>query len=250
MKFVEGTWYHYLYILSPFITIAILYMLLNKKSDKIKYNVGLVIGILSLLCLTVRNVDILIRNGFSPQAIPLQVCHFGNIVVFVALAFRNKTAAAMAWTLNLIPAFSSLVIADALANYKTVLAIRPQAYIWGHYLIIIGALYPVILSTIKFERKHFYQSLAIGTGLFVVSLVLNTVFNDLLNMSINYFYAYNSSGVPFQMFYNLAAPITIGSWFTINLVYVLFLVILGLTVIWLMYGASRLVYKNKKLNKA
>ena len=247
MKFVEGSWYHYLYMLSPFIIIALLYLIFNKKSEKTKYIVGVVIGVLSLGVLALRNVDIFIRNGFDPQIIPLQVCHFGNIVVFIALVFKSKIATAMAWTFNLIPAYSSLVVVDALTGYANIFtSIRAQAYIWGHLLIIVGAMYPVVLKTIKFDKKSFNISLAITAGLFAISIFLNTYFTDFLKRKINYFYAYNSNGVPFKDFYNLGKPITIGSWFTVNLVYVAFLIVLGLVVIYLMYGASRLLYRTRE----
>lgn len=247
MAFEMWTWYHYLYILSPFVAIAVLYFILKNKSEKTKYFVGLGIGIISLLVLITRNVDIIIRNGFDPQTIPLQVCHFGNIVVFIALAFKSKVAAAMAWCFNLIPAFASLIMADALIGYQTIFVIRAQSYIWGHFLIVLGAMYPVVLGTIKFKRKDFLIALAITAGLFLLSIVANTFFNDFLNYNINYFYVYNSSGVPFEIFYNITNPVTIGSWFTFNPMYVVSLIILGLVVIWLMFGASTLINRPKKV---
>lgn len=246
MKFEMWTWYHYLYILSPFITIAILYLLLKNKSEKAKYIVGMIIGILSLIVIVARNVDILIRNGFDPEIIPLQVCHFGNIAVFISLVFKNKTAAAIAFCVNLIPALSSLIIADSLAGYNTIWRIRPQAYIWGHYFIVLGAMYAVVLKVVKFSFKDFLRGLLITAVLLVISIVLNTVFNDLLNYTANYFYVYNSSGIPFEMFYNLAPSITIGRWFTFNPVYLLCLIALGLIVIWSMYLLAALIFKPKK----
>jgi uncharacterized membrane protein YwaF len=247
MNFEMWTWYHYLYIVSPFITIALLYFILKKASEKTKYFVGLGIGILSLLVLLTRNIDILVRNGFDPQTIPLQVCHFGNIVVFIALAFKSKIATAMAWCVNLIPAFASLIMADALIGYETIFVIRAQSYIWGHFFIVLGAMYPVVLGTIKFKLKDFLIALAITGGLFVISIVANTFFNDYLNYNINYFYVYNSSGVPFEKFYEITNPVTIGSWFTFNPMYVVSLIFLGLAVIWLMYGASKLMNRPAKI---
>ena len=100
---------HILYILSPLFILLPLYFLLRNKSDRLKYWVGVVIGVISLSVIVTRNIDIISNHGFDPQAIPLQVCHFGNIMVFFALLFKNKTLAAVAFCLNFPFAFASVV---------------------------------------------------------------------------------------------------------------------------------------------
>lgn len=66
-------------MLAPALIMTALYFLLRKRSDKVKYFVGVVIGIISLGILLLRNIDIYLSEGFCPGIIPLQVCHFGNI---------------------------------------------------------------------------------------------------------------------------------------------------------------------------
>ena len=248
MVFEMWTWYHYLYILSPFFIIAALWALLKNKSEKTKYIVGAVIGIVSLAIIVTRNIDIYVRGGFSHEIIPLQVCHFGKLLVFNALVFRSKIATSIVWTVNLVPAFISLIDAEALANYSTIWAIRPQAYIWGHLFIVIGALYPIILKTIKFGKKDFYKGLLVILGLFATAFVANPLLRNVFGYNANYFYVYNSSGVPFSSIYNLGSMVSLG-WFEFNPIYVGFLILLGVSVIFGMYALSRLITRpSKKLD--
>lgn len=252
MQFEMWSIWHYIYILSPFIVLGLLYFLLKNKSDKTKYIVGVVIGVISLIIILGRNIDILVRNGFDPQTIPLQVCHFGNIMVFLALVFKNKTLAAVAFCLNMPFAYSSLIEAEALAGYSTIWAIRPQAYIWGHLFIVVGAIYPVLLQTIKFKMKHLFKAFAVVFILFVVAMLMNILFNGIGYTSINYFYAFDSGGVPFGMFENLVPKLDIFFKNTTNLfvswdwMYTTCIFLVGVASMWLMYGLSRYVYKIKR----
>lgn len=105
--FEMWTAWHFVLMLAPIVAILILYFLLRKRSYKTRYIVGIVIGTISLAILLMRNIDIAVRQGFDPEIIPLQVCHFGNIMVFIALVFRSKTATSIAWTLK---SFGSLCL--------------------------------------------------------------------------------------------------------------------------------------------
>lgn len=124
--FEMWTAWHFVLMLAPIVAILILYFLLRKRSYKTRYIVGIVIGTISLAILLMRNIDIAVRQGFDPEIIPLQVCHFGNIMVFIALVFRSKTATSIAWTLNLLAAYASLVFADSLENYSNIWSIRDK----------------------------------------------------------------------------------------------------------------------------
>jgi len=75
MQFEMWSIWHFLYIISPFVILLALHFLLKNKSDKTIYIVGVVIAVLSLAVISMRNIDILLRKDFDPQAIPLQVCH-------------------------------------------------------------------------------------------------------------------------------------------------------------------------------
>lgn len=134
MKFEMWSVWHFVLMLSPIVAIIVLYFALRKQSYKTRYIVGVVIGCVSLAILIMRNIDIMVRNGFDPEIIPLQVCHLGNIMVFISLVFKSKIATSIAWTLNLLAAYASLIFADSLANYTNVGSIRAQAYIWGTYV--------------------------------------------------------------------------------------------------------------------
>lgn len=248
MKFTEWSLGHALFILAPAIILTALYFIFRNKSQKTIYIVGVVIGVLNLVILLTRNLDIFLRNGFDPEIIPIQVCHLGNVIVFVSLVFKNKTAAALGWCFNLIPAFSSLIFADALANYETILRIRPQAYIWGHIAIVVGGIFPVIFKSIKFDFKAVKKALLLMSSLVLVAIVLNTVFIDLLGERINYFYIYDSKGVPFEMFYNADLTTVLGSWFTINIPYTLFIIAFGLFYFFLFYYIYVLI--NRKSSKS
>jgi hypothetical protein len=255
MQFEMWSLGHALYILSPFIILTVLYFLFNNSSQKTKQTVGVVIGVISLAIILLRNIDITIRNGFDPQAIPLQVCHFGNIMVFIALIFKNKTAAAIAFCLNMPFAFSSLIEATSLADYSTIFYIRAQAYIWGHLFIIVGAVYPVLLKTIRFKLRDMLRGLFVLAIIFIMAMSMNILFRGIGYTSINYFYAFDSSGVPFKMFENLAPKLDIMFRNTTNVfvswdyVYTLCIVVLGIVSNFLMYAFSRLIYKVGKKEK-
>ena len=55
-----------------------------------KYIIGIIIGITSILIIIVRNIDIYVRSGWGVEVIPLQVCHIGSIIVGLALILKKK----------------------------------------------------------------------------------------------------------------------------------------------------------------
>ncbi|MGM9858364.1 MAG: hypothetical protein ACI311_03845 [Bacilli bacterium] len=244
MKFEMWSFGHILYILSPVIVMVALYFLLKNRSYKTKYIVGVVIGVLSLVVLITRNIDIFIRNGWDPEILPLQVCHFGNIMVFIALVFRSKIATSIVWSLNLLCAFASLVYADALVGYSTILCIRAQAYIWGHLLIVVGALYAVIFKIVRIDLKSFFYGMGVVFCLLIPAIILNSYFNDVLGYSINYFYVYDSHGVPFEFLY-IGERAHYG-WFTINWFYTLSVIIIFSGLMFGIYNIQKLFYLKDK----
>ena len=141
MVFKLWSIWHILYIVSPAIIFAGIYWWLRRATDKTKYIVGAVMGALSIFILILRNVDIFVRNGWDLEVIPLQVCHIGSIITGLALITKRKWMMATSFCFHIMPALLAMVFADALANYDTLLAIRPQTYVWGHILIIVCALY-------------------------------------------------------------------------------------------------------------
>ena len=182
--------------------------------------------------------------GLTPEIIPLQVCHFGNIMVFISLVFRSKIATSILWSLNLLAAFSSLIVADALEGYETVFCIRAQAYIWGHLFIVIGALYAVLLKIVRIDFKSFLWGIGVLVMLLIPAIILNSYFNDVLGFGINYFYIYNSDGVPFEFLY-IGERAKYG-WFTINWAYTILLVVIFGALIYGIYNIQKLFYLKDK----
>ena len=244
MKFEMWSVWHFVLMLAPIVAILILYFALRKTSYKTRYIVGIVIGCISLSILIMRNIDIFVNNGFDPEIIPLQVCHFGNIMVFIALVFRSKIATSISWTLNLLAAYASLVFADSLENYTTMASIRAQAYIWGHMFIVIGALYAVLLKIVRIDFKSFLWGIGVLVLLLIPAIILNSYFNDVLGYSINYFYIYNSNGVPFEFLY-IGDRAKYG-WFTINWIYTILLILIFLVLMFLIYLIQKLLYLKDK----
>ena len=140
MKFEMWSIWHILYILSSFIIFGIIYFIIKNRTKKVKNIVGYVLGSISVLILIVRNIDIYVRSGIDLEVIPLQVCHIGSLIAGLALIFKNKWLLLTSFCFNLIPAILAMVFADSLANYDTLLRIRPQTYVWGHIFIVVCAL--------------------------------------------------------------------------------------------------------------
>ena len=220
MTFTLWSIEHFLYLVSPFILFAIIYLLIKNRSDKTKYIVGAVMGAISILILIVRNIDIFIENGWDYEIIPLQVCHIGSIVSGLALITKKKSLIITAFCFNLIPAFLAMVFADSLANYDTLLKIRPQTYVWGHIFIIVCALYGVIVFKPKCNRKDLFTSLIIIACIAVVAVICNSAFRATLDWEPNYFYLFDYSGTPLKFLYSVL-PTTTWGWFTINWFYTL-----------------------------
>lgn len=220
MVFKLWSVWHFLYLVSPFILFLGIYFLVRKRSEKVKYIVGAVMGALSIAIIITRNVDIYIRNGWDFEIIPLQVCHLGSIVVGLALLTKNKCLIVTSFCFHLIPALLAMLFADALANYDTILKIRAQAYIWGHIFIVVGALYGVFVFKPKCTRRDLLYALLLVTIFAVAAVVCNSAFRALLSWEPNYFYLFDYSGTPLKFLYNFAPTSTYG-WLTINWVYTL-----------------------------
>ena len=220
MTFELWSIWHFLYILSSPLIFVGLYFLVKNRSERVKVTVGIVLGAISLFILLLRNVDIFLRQGWDLEVIPLQVCHIGNIVTGLALILRKKWLLLTSFCFNLVPAFLATVFADSLANYDTLLKIRPQTYVWGHILIIVCALYGVFVLLPKFEKRDLTIAISFVASLSVVAIVCNSAFRALLGWEPNYFYLYNYKGTPLKFLYN-ALPTSVYGWFSINWFYTL-----------------------------
>jgi len=242
MKFEMWSLIHILYIISPFILFTIIYFSTKKASEKTKRIVGIVVGAISIFIIVIRNLDIFIRSGWNEEVIPFQVCHIGSIIVGLACIFKKNWLTLVAFCFNLIPAILAMVFADSLANYDTLLKIRPQTYIWGHIFIVVGALYCVMIYKNKFNKKDLFKSLIFVASCLFVAILCNNLFGLWFNWDPNYFYLFNYKGTPLNFLYKVVPTITFG-WFEINLFYTLTLVAVFVLVYFVLYFVAKLLSK-------
>ena len=245
MKFEMWSICHILYILSSFIIFGIIYFLVRNKSDKVKNIVGYVLGIISVLILVIRNIDIYARNGMDLEVIPLQVCHIGSLIAGFALIFKKKWLLLTSFCFNLLPAVLAMVFADSLANYDTLLAIRPQTYVWGHIFIVVCALYGILIFKPKFEKNDLIYSMVFIGIMCIIAIFCNSLFRHLFDWNANYFYLFNYKGTPLKFLYN-TFPSTIIGWFEINFFYVIVLIVFFILVFIGLYFISKYIISKLK----
>ena len=247
MKFEMWSFFHYLYIISPLLIFIIIYVLSKKWSDKTKYLIGVILGSISIFILIIRNLDIYFRNGWDLEVIPLQVCHIGSIVAGLALILKKRWLITTAFCFNMIPAFLAMVFADSLANYDTLLKIRPQTYVWGHIFIIICAFYAILVYRPKLTKKDLKYSLLFVSIMAVVAIFCNSLFRKLFAWEPNYFYLFNYNGTPLKFLYE-AFPTSKYGWFEINWFYTIVLLLVFIVVFIGMFYVMKFLNKEK-LNK-
>ena len=240
MKFEMWSIWHILYILSPFIIFSVLFFVLRRCTDKTKNVVGYILGGISLLILIVRNVDIFVRSGWDVEIIPLQVCHIGNIVTGLALIFKKRWLILTSFCFNMIPAVLAMVFADSLANYDTLLKIRAQAYVWGHIVIVVCALYAILIYLPEMGKNDLYKSMGFVGGLAFVAIICNSLFRHLFDWTPNYFYLFDYKGTPLKFLYNATSSSRYG-WFEINWLYTGVLLAVFIGVFIGMYYLAKLI---------
>lgn len=249
MKFELWSIWHFLYIISPFLLFFAVYTLAKKSSGKTANIVGYILGGISIAILIVRNVDIFIRNGWETEVIPLQVCHIGSIIAGLALIFKRKWLILTAFGFNMIPAFLAMIFADSLANYDTLLKIRPQTYIWGHIFIIVCALYALLVYHPNLEKTDLYKSISFVGGMAFVAIICNSLFRTLFAWEPNYFYLFNYKGTPLKFLYQVF-PSSIYGWFEINWFYTVVLLLVFTGVFVGMYYLAKLLVKFERNHNA
>lgn len=244
MQFKLWSISHFIYMLSPFLMFTIIYLLVRRKSDKVKNVVGFILGFFSIVILVARNVDIYIRSGWDSEIIPLQVCHIGSLIAGLALIFKKKWLIVTAFSFNMLLAFLAMIFADSLVNYDTLLKIRPQAYIWGHIFIVVCALYGVLVYRPLLDKKDLKHSLFFISIVAGIAIVCNSLFRYVLSWEPNYFYLYNYEGTPLKFLYKTFPSSTYG-WFEINWFYVIVLLTFFTFVFIAMYQIAKLCIKSK-----
>jgi hypothetical protein len=224
-------------MISPFIIAYILYITTKNKSETYKRNTGIILSAIAVLLLILRNIEIFVIGGyaFNMELVPLQICHFANFVLLFAFIKKNNTLFGLAFLFNLPLAYLSLVFADGLENYSTIINFRGQAYIWGHMLIVIITLYAYLSGFVKVDLKRYISVAKLVTFLYILSAFVNNIFRIFLNAPSNYFYTeHPEKGTPLEFFYSLGKVTNIGG-FEINIMYMISLVIFGYFVIFVFY---------------
>lgn len=245
MKFELWSLWHILYICSPFILFAGIYALVRRGSARVRHVVGYVLGSISISILIIRNIDIFLRSGWDAEVIPLQVCHIGSVLAGLALIFKRKWLTLTAFCFNLIPAFLAMIFADSLANYDTLLKIRPQTYIWGHILIIVCALYALLVHRPNLTRKDLCQSIGFVGIMALIAIICNSLFRAVFSWTPNYFYLFNYEGTPLKFLYE-AFPSWKWGWFEINWFYTSVLLVVFVAAFIGMYHIARFLVKSGK----
>lgn len=248
MKFEMWSVWHFLYMASPFIMFAVIYALLRKRSDKTKRIVGCVLGGISILIIVVRNIDIFARSGWGVEVIPLQVCHIGSIIAGLAVIIKKRWLVLTSFCFNMIPAFLAMLFANSLANYDTLLRIRPQTYVWGHIFIVVCALYGIFMYRARFKKTDLFIALGFVGTMATVAVFCNSLFRFLFEWEPNYFYLFNYKGTPLKFLYNVL-PASKYGWFEISWFYVISLLLVFAGVFVGLYFIakliSKLMYKEK-----
>lgn len=231
---------HYFYMASPFILFFILLIISKKYNDEQKRLMGIILSLIAVLLLVLRNVEIYLDRGMDAELIPLQICHFANFVMLFAFLFKNNTLFALSFLLNLPAAYTSIIFANSLSNYDSILNFRGVAYFFGHMMIVSIVLWAYFIGFIKINKKVFFKTLTMMAILFVIAHLVN---NTLMyfDLTPNYFYSiYPEGGTPLELFYNWGTNYQF-TYFEINPIYLVLSAIFGGIVVVIFYGIYKLL---------
>lgn len=248
MTFKMWSAFHIIFILSPFIFAILMYYFTKKLSYEKNRKIGLILSIICIIILILRNIEIYIGvKSITPEIIPLQICHFANFVLLFAFLKDNKAMFATAFCFNLPCAIMSIIFANSLENYSTILTFRGAAYILGHMLIVGITIWALLIGFMRFTKRDVIKGLIFILGMFLLSLPINNLFNYLMpEHSSNYFYSLvPEGGTPLVTMYNLGKEITFLG-MKMNLVYILLFLILGTVVYFGIYLLTK--YLNDKFD--
>lgn len=231
---------HYAMMVFPFVLAGVLHYFVRNKPFNTKRNMGLALSVLMIIILIVRNAYIWIDKGaLNPEVFPFQVCHFASFVFLLAVLSKDQLWGTMGWCLNFPAGLVSVVFADGLENYSTLVHTQAIAYVLGHMLIVTTGLYLLTTGFIRIswqslKRMYFWA----GAGYFL-SVFVNNLFNNLFahtGVDSNYFYSFKpEAGTPLEAMFDMGASYTVAG-ITFNPVYLLLLAVVGTVVLGTMYG--------------
>jgi len=248
MTFQMWSFGHYVFLLSPFVVTFIFVIAFKDLTHQQKRKVGILTSILMILLLIFRNIEIFKRQGYAwdHELVPFQICHFANFVLLYAFIKDSKSVFGFALLFNLPAAFLSILFADGLQNYDTILSFRGIAYIFGHMLIVSTTLWAFIEKFAVLDRKTYEKTLNITFILFICAILINNLFRISGLGASNFFYAYKpENGTPLETFFNWGNQIVIGDRFIINPIYLVMLFISGISLISVMFGLFKAIEKLK-----
>jgi hypothetical protein len=245
MTFTMWSFGHYLFMLSPFFLLLLLNRYTKKSSLENNRKIGIVLSLVAIIILLLRNIEIWVARDFrfDIELVPLQVCHFANFVLLFAFMTKKQTWFNLALTLNLPAAFVSILFANSLANYSTIVSFRGFAYIFGHILLVTIPLWAYHVGFIKLNMNSFIKTLKLVATLYFLSLFINNLMYVLFGQYSNYFYSLKPErGTPLEAFFKFGENRFLFDFFQINPVYILLTGIFGLLV---MFSLYTLFYLNQ-----
>ncbi|MDG5473634.1 YwaF family protein [Jeotgalibacillus sp. ET6] len=252
MTFQMWSPFHYLFIISPFMLIIVFYFLFKKCDEKTLRLIGMYLSLVGIALLVGRNTEIYLKaDQVNPEMIPLQICHLANFFLFFAFLFKSRVLFSIAFCFNMPAAFLSIVFADSLTNYATILNWQGMAYIWGHALIVGVVLWAYFNGMVHINLKTLRRIVWVVTGMFFSSIVINNLFMEWMPGFVsNYFYTMiPQSGTPLELIYNMGETTTILG-LQVNPIYILLLLFVGLSVVFMFYGLYLILNKVRKVDRS
>lgn len=245
MSFYMWSFGHILFMLSPIIFTIVLHFFTKGKTEEEKRQVGLYLSIATIVILLLRNIEIFVKKDFQfdHELIPLQVCHFANFVLFYAFWKKSDVAFSFSFTLNLLAAFASIVFANGLENYTTIISFRGFAYIFGHILIVVIILWAFINDFIFIKFKTWIKTVVVVDSLILLSVFVNNLMFILYGKYSNYFYTeHPEGGTPLEWGFDLGKEYMYGS-FKVNYIYILSLLVIFPLVTYGLYNLAKVFKK-------
>ena len=241
---------HYLFMLSPFILIVLLtYFTKNNTMDKNR-TIGIGLSVFAIVVLLLRNIEIWVSRdfAFNIELIPLQICHFANFVLLIAFITKKQIWFNFALTLNVPAAFVSILFANSLTNYPTIVSLRGFAYIVGHALLVFIPIWAYRVGFIQLNIKTLLKTFKIVALLYVLSIFINNLMYALSGYYANYFYTLKpESGTPLELFFNWGQEVVVFESFKFNPLYLILTGLFGLLVMILVYTGFYIHQHNIRL---
>ncbi|WP_286143667.1 hypothetical protein [Bacillus sp. UNCCL81] len=199
--------------------------------------IGMGFSLIGIALLVGRNIEIYHKvNQVSPEEIPLQIFHFANFILFFAFLYESELLFSIAFCFNLPAALVSIIFANGLSNYQSLLTWQGIAYLWGHMLIVGIVLWAYFNHMVVINLKISRKTMSLIILLYILSIFVNNWFMKWMEpFTSNYFYTMApKKGTPLAYFYNLGKETTTFG-LHYNLMYLLILLLVGLFVVYLFY---------------